>query len=70
MFRFIESKKAELYLLGIHLHLPVNGTMDSRFARVINQLQRLKPELQTLFNSLREKYVEDQRQLAYEQKAG
>lgn len=68
MFRFIKEKKAELYVLGINIHVPEGNDIDSRFGEVLVQLQRLRPDKQTMFNSLKERYVSEQREALIVQK--
>ena len=35
--------------------------MSIRYARVITQIQKLTPEKQTMFNNLREHFIQEQR---------
>jgi len=61
LLTFLQEKRAALYALGIVIFIPDYGTMALRYARVITQVLRLPPEKQTIFRSLRDQYVEEQR---------
>ena len=68
LFRFINERKAALYALGIIIVIPEQGTMAVRYARVITQIEKLNPEKQTIFNTLRFKFIKQQRKMEAEQK--
>jgi hypothetical protein len=63
LFTFLIEKKAALFALGIVINLPETGSVTVRYARVITQLQKLSPEKQTIFNKLREQFIQEQRDL-------
>ena len=61
LFKFIKDKRAELYALGIQIKIPDEGSQAVRYARVITSIQKLKADQQTMFNNLREHYIEEER---------
>lgn len=68
LFKFIKEKKAELFCLGIQISVPDEGSEAVRYARVITMIQKLKADQQTMFNNLREHYIEEERKREEEQK--
>jgi hypothetical protein len=55
----LNEKKAALFALGIIITIPDQGSMSIRYARVIAQIQKLSPEKQTMFNNLRDHYIQE-----------
>jgi hypothetical protein len=54
IMKFITEKGPELLVLGIHIEIPKGGSLDQRFSVIIEQLQTLSPQCQTMFNLLKE----------------
>lgn len=61
LFSFLRNKKEILYACGIHVSVPTEGSEGIKYAMVINQIKKLTPEQQTLFNKLRLKSIQDER---------
>jgi hypothetical protein len=58
----LNEKKAALFAMGIVINIPDQGSMKIRYARVITQIQKLSPEKQTMFNNLRDHYINEMRE--------
>lgn len=61
MFKFLNTKKAALFALGISINIPEKGNTEIRYARVVTQIQKLSPEKQTMFNNLRDHFILEER---------
>lgn len=64
LFKFLEERRAELFVMGISIDNPSKGTVKQRYSKVIIQLQRLKNDQQTIFNALRDKFILQERENA------
>lgn len=62
LMKFITEKTAELFVMGIHIDVPKGGSLDQRFSVIIEQLQTLPPQQQTMFNLLRDQYNKELRE--------
>jgi hypothetical protein len=61
LFKFIRDKRAHLYLVGISFEIPVNENANVRYALTLNEIRKLTPDKQTLFNALKDKFIEEER---------
>lgn len=57
LFKFLEERKSELFVMGISIDNPSKGNIKQRYSKVIIQLQRLSNDQQTIFNALRDKFI-------------
>lgn len=48
--------------MGIHVEVPQDDEIDQQYAEVIVQLQRLNPEQLTVFERIKETFVNDERE--------
>lgn len=67
LFKFIKAKRAELYLVGINFQVSNSDSVALRYAAALNEIRRLTPDKQTLFNALKDFYIEEQRNKAIEE---
>lgn len=64
LFKFLEERKAELFVMGISIDNPSQGQIKQRYSKVVIQLQRLNNDQQTIFNALRDKFILQERENA------
>lgn len=57
LMKFIKDKSVELFTMGIYIDVPTGGSLDQRFSVIIDQIQSLPPQQQTMFNLLQEQYT-------------
>ena len=48
--------------MGVYIDVPSGGSLDQRFATIIDQIQTLPPQQQTMFNLLQDQYTQELRQ--------
>ena len=64
LFKFIREKRAELFLVGINFEISNSQTEAIRYAAAQAEIKKLSPDKQTLFNALKVKFIEEERQKA------
>ena len=69
IFKFIAEKRPVLYLVGININVATAGSLSDRFATVMSELQKLTPDKRALFNALKERYIQDEREDAMKEEA-
>lgn len=52
-FRFIEEQQNVFHALGIKVIVPVNGSVESRYRELMQQIDSLAPDQRTLFKQVR-----------------
>ena len=62
LFKFIREKRAQLYLVGINFQISESPSAAVRYATALAEIQRMTPDKQTLFNALKIKFVDEERQ--------
>ena len=62
LFKFIRDKRPHLFLVGIAFEIPVVENPNVRYALTLNEIRKLTPDKQTLFNALKDKFIEEERQ--------
>lgn len=62
LFRFLEEKRAELFVMGISIEIPTRGRISERYAKVMVQLQKLPPDQATIFQALRDRFLLQERE--------
>jgi len=62
LLKFIKAKRAELFLVGINFELSNAESIEVRYAAAMANVKKLTPDKQTLFDALKQKYVEEKRQ--------
>ena len=65
LFKFIREKRAHLYLVGINFELSNNSSAAIRYANTVAEIRKLTPDKQTLFNALKLKFIEEEREKQY-----
>lgn len=62
LFKFIKEKRSELYLIGINFELANSDSESVKYNACLGEIQKLSPDKQTLFNALKDRYIEEERQ--------
>ena len=62
LFKFIKEKRAELYMVGINFELSNADSAAVRYAAALAEIKKMTADKQTLFNALKLKFVEEERQ--------
>lgn len=62
LFKFIREKRAHLYLVGINFQLSETSSPAVRYANALAEINKMSPDKQTLFNALKSKFIEEERQ--------
>lgn len=62
LFRFIAEKRAHLFLIGVNFELTSSESVAVKYNSCLNEIKKLSPDKQLLFNALKEKYVQEERQ--------
>ena len=61
IFKFIAEKRSVLYLIGININISTGGKLADRFAALMSELSKLTPDKRTLFNALKDRFIDDER---------
>lgn len=69
IFKFISEKRAMLFLVGININVQTQGKLTDRFSTVMAELDKLTPDKRALFNALKARFIEEQRELEMKEEA-
>lgn len=67
LFKFIKEKRAQLYLVGINFEVKTSESDTVRYAQTQAEMRKLSPDKLTLFNALKAKFFDEERQKAIEE---
>lgn len=62
LFKFIKEKRAQLYLVGINFEILNSSNPAINYANALAEIRKMTPDKQTLFNALKIKFIDEQRQ--------
>lgn len=62
LFKFIREKRAHLYLVGINFEISASHSAAVRYANALAEITKMTPDKQTLFNALKVKFIDEERQ--------
>ena len=58
-----------LFLVGININVQTQGKLTDRFSTVMAELDKLTPDKRALFNALKARFIEEQRELEMKEEA-
>ena len=67
LFKFIKEKRAHLYLVGINFEVKTSESDTVRYAQTQAEMRKLSPDKLTLFNALKAKFFDEERQKAIDE---
>jgi len=62
LFKFIKASRVELFLVGINFETSSSDNPEVRYAQAIAEIKKLSPDKLTLFNALKARFFENERQ--------
>lgn len=62
LFKFIKEKRPSLYLVGINFEISNSDNAAIRYANALAEIRKMTPDKQTLFNALKVKFIDEERQ--------
>ena len=64
LFKFIKERRAELYMVGINFQISNHENAEVRYALAQAEMKKMSPDKRTLFDALRTKFFNDERNKA------